>query len=95
MTVRAAGDPRAIPKTLKLYAFAGFMVIALIMPFVLDGYTTYRLAMALAMAMAILGVNLLTGLSGQFSIGHGAFFAIGAYTTAISMNHLGLSAYTA
>ncbi|MBT6589152.1 MAG: branched-chain amino acid ABC transporter permease [Rhodospirillaceae bacterium] len=95
MTVLAAGDPRAIPKTLKLYAFAGFMVIALIMPFVLDGYTTYRLAMALAMAMAILGVNLLTGLSGQFSIGHGAFFAIGAYTTAISMNHLGLSAYTA
>jgi branched-chain amino acid transport system permease protein len=71
------------------------MAVALILPFIQDGYTTYRLSMAGAMAMAVLGVNLLTGLSGQFSIGHGAFFAIGAYTTAIAMNHLGLSAYSA
>jgi len=37
----------------------------------------------------------LTGLSGQFSIGHGAFFAMGAYTTSIAMSHGGLSAYGA
>ncbi len=47
-----------------------------------------------ALAIAILGINLLTGLSGQFSIGHGAFFAIGAYTTSIAMSHGGLTAYS-
>ena len=34
-------------------------------------------------AIAALGLNLLTGYNGQISIGHGAFFGVGAYTTAI------------
>jgi hypothetical protein len=33
--------------------------------------------------IAILGLNILTGYTGQISLGHGAFMAIGAYTTAI------------
>ena len=37
----------------------------------------------LTYAIAALGLNLLTGYSGQISIGHGAFFGVGAYTTAI------------
>jgi branched-chain amino acid transport system permease protein len=40
-------------------------------------------------AIAIMGLNLLTGFNGQFSLGHGAFFAIGAYTTAILMDQFG------
>ena len=84
-------DPGAIPAAWKRGAFAAFLIVALALPFVLDGYTTYTLALVGALAMAVLGVNLLTGLSGQFSIGHGAFFAIGAYSTAIAMNHGGLS----
>ena len=88
-------DPDVIPTTWKWVAFALFLIVALVLPFVLDGYTVYNLALVGAMAMAILGVNLLTGLSGQFSIGHGAFFAIGAYSTAIAMNNFGLSAYGA
>ncbi|MEZ5145233.1 MAG: branched-chain amino acid ABC transporter permease [Acidimicrobiales bacterium] len=34
-------------------------------------------------AIAALGLNLLTGFNGQISVGHGAFFGVGAYTTAI------------
>ena len=42
-----------------------------------------RFTRTIVFAMAILGLNLLTGFSGQISLGHGAFFGIGAYTTAI------------
>ena len=38
-------------------------------------------------AIAILSLNILTGASGQFSLGHSAFFAVGAYTAAILMEH--------
>ena len=93
--VRENKDPGAVPVSWKWGAFVLFMALALTIPFVLDGYTTYRLALVGALAMAILGINLLTGLSGQFSIGHGAFFAVGAYTTSIAMSHGGLSAYSA
>ncbi|MDP6255246.1 MAG: branched-chain amino acid ABC transporter permease, partial [Alphaproteobacteria bacterium] len=70
--VRENKDPGAVPVSWKWGAFVLFMALALTIPFVLDGYTTYRLALVGALAMAILGINLLTGLSGQFSIGHGA-----------------------
>ncbi|MBC8241856.1 MAG: branched-chain amino acid ABC transporter permease [Alphaproteobacteria bacterium] len=93
--VRAWKNPGAVPGAWQRAAFALFLLLALVLPFVLENYTIYTLALVGALAMAILGVNLLTGLSGQFSIGHGAFFAIGAYSTAIAMNHGGLSAYSA
>ena len=36
------------------------------------------------LAVAAMGLNLLTGFNGQISLGHGAFFGIGAFTTASS-----------
>ena len=44
-------------------------------------------------AIAILGLNLLTGFNGQFSLGHSAFFAIGAYTAAILMDQFDVAYY--
>ena len=41
-------------------------------------------------AIALLGLNILTGFNGQISLGHGAFFAIGAYTTAILLDKTGI-----
>lgn len=52
-------------------------------PFVLDGYTGYQFAVALAYAPALLGLVVITGLAGQVALGNGAFFALGAYATAI------------
>jgi len=43
----------------------------------------------LAYAIALLGLNMLTGYNGQISLGHGAFYAIGAYTAAILMDKAG------
>jgi branched-chain amino acid transport system permease protein len=65
-------------------------VVALALPFVSSGFQTLEVAYALIFAMAILGLNILTGFSGQISLGHGAFLAIGAFTTAIGVHNLRL-----
>ena len=70
-------------------AFAGMLVIACVLPFVLPGYQVFQLTMVLIYALALLGLNLLTGFNGQISLGHGAFFALGAYTAAMLMEHAG------
>jgi branched-chain amino acid transport system permease protein len=49
-------------------------------------YHLFQLTMVVVYAIAILGLSLLIGFNGQISLGHGAFYAIGAYTTAILMS---------
>ena len=49
--------------------------------------STRLVAQAFYIGVAAMGLNLLTGYNGQVSIGHGAFFGIGAYTTALLMDH--------
>jgi branched-chain amino acid transport system permease protein len=49
----------------------------------ISNYTFLQLSLMIVYAIAVLGLNLLTGFNGQISLGHGAFFAIGAYTAAI------------
>ena len=49
----------------------------------------------LILAIALLGLNLLTGFNGQISLGHGAFFAIGGYGAAILMVKFGLPYWAA
>lgn len=60
-------------------AVAAFLVI----PNVTDTFQTFEWAQVAAFATAIVGLNILTGFSGQISLGNGAFMAIGSYTTAI------------
>jgi branched-chain amino acid transport system permease protein len=50
-----------------------------------SNYHLFQLTLVVVYAIAILGLALLTGFNGQISLGHGAFYAIGAYTTAILM----------
>lgn len=69
------------------------LVVVTVLPFVVKNFVVFQITMALIYAIAILGLNLLTGINGQFSLGHSAFFAIGAYTTAILMEHAGVSFY--
>jgi branched-chain amino acid transport system permease protein len=49
-------------------------------------YRLFQLTLVASYAIAILGLDLLTGYTGQISLGHGAFYALGAYTAAIAMN---------
>ncbi|HKN30400.1 MAG TPA: branched-chain amino acid ABC transporter permease [Roseiarcus sp.] len=75
--------------TLRRVTVAVF-VCALAFPFVASGYHLYQGAQVLILAIALLGLNLLTGFNGQISLGHGAFFAIGGYGAAILVAKLGL-----
>ncbi|GAA1741359.1 branched-chain amino acid ABC transporter permease [Luedemannella helvata] len=54
----------------------------------LEPFRAYQLATAAAYFCAAAGLTVLTGLSGQLSLGHGAFMAIGAYTVALTQNGL-------
>ena len=84
--LRLASVARPSPSRLQLAGLALLLVIACVLPFVLGNYRVFQLTMALAYAIALLGLNMLTGFNGQISLGHGAFFAIGAYTAAILMD---------
>ncbi|WP_431267776.1 branched-chain amino acid ABC transporter permease [Dankookia sp. P2] len=53
----------------------------------LESFHLFQLTMAVIMALAVLGLNIVSGYNGQISLGHGAFFAVGAYITAILMSH--------
>ncbi|MBM3545403.1 MAG: branched-chain amino acid ABC transporter permease [Alphaproteobacteria bacterium] len=66
------------------------LLIALALPAVLKNFHVFQLTLVMIYAIAILGLNLLTGINGQFSLGHSAFYAIGAYTTAILMDRFGV-----
>ena len=69
---------------------AAIALVALAIPFVASGFQALEVTYALIFAIAILGLNILTGYSGQISLGHGAFVAIGAFTTAIGVHTLRL-----
>jgi branched-chain amino acid transport system permease protein len=69
------------------------LVVIVGLPFVAKNFLIFQITMAVIYAMAILGLNLLTGFNGQFSLGHSAFFAIGAYTAAILMEQADLAYY--
>jgi branched-chain amino acid transport system permease protein len=70
----------------------GLVLIALAaaLPFFVSNYHVFELTMVMIYTIAVLGLNILTGYNGQISLGHGAFFAAGAYTTAILMQRYGV-----
>lgn len=55
------------------------LALALLLP----GYPLYILSLAAIWAIAAIGLNVLTGVAGQISIGHAGFMAVGAYATAL------------
>jgi branched-chain amino acid transport system permease protein len=62
---------------------AAAVVVAALLPRVVGDFRAFELARVGIFFIALLGLNVLTGYTGQISLGHGAFMAIGAYTTAI------------
>jgi branched-chain amino acid transport system permease protein len=69
------------------------LVFASVLAFTLKNFFLFQLTLALIYAIAILGLNLLTGFNGQFSLGHSAFLAIGAYTAAVMMDRFDIAYY--
>jgi branched-chain amino acid transport system permease protein len=84
----------AVPKrAMTLGAGTSLTVLALliIVPVFAKNFIIFQMTMLLIYGLAVLALNILTGGSGQFSLGQSAFYAIGAYTSAILMEHFNVN----
>jgi branched-chain amino acid transport system permease protein len=75
---------------IRLVLFAAGVAVLALLPRLIGNFRASQLALVAIYFIALLGLNILTGYSGQISLGHGAFMAIGGYTTAILMSDQGL-----
>ncbi len=78
----------AVPKrAMTIGAGTSLVVLALLflVPVFAKNFIVFQMTMLLIYGLAVLALNILTGGSGQFSLGQSAFYAIGAYTSAILM----------
>ena len=71
----------------RIAGLAAAFIVACALPFLVSDYRTFQFTLVMVYAIALLGLNILTGFNGQFTLGHGAFYAIGSYTAAILMAH--------
>ncbi len=83
----AAAAAAAPAKRSRLLSGVVIAVVLVLLPFFVKNYVVFQITLVFIYAIAVLGLNILTGYNGQISLGHGAFYAIGAYTAAVLMEH--------
>jgi len=84
----------AVPKrAMTLGSGASLLMLAglLLVPLFVKNFIIFQTTMLLVYGLAVLALNILTGGSGQFSLGQSAFYAVGAYTSAILIEHAGMN----
>jgi branched-chain amino acid transport system permease protein len=89
-TVTEAPAIDAVPKkamTLSLGTSLIVLLAFLVVPLFVKNFFIFQLTTVLIYGIAVLALNILTGGSGQFSLGQSAFYALGAYTAAILIEH--------
>ncbi|HSU04067.1 MAG TPA: branched-chain amino acid ABC transporter permease [Acetobacteraceae bacterium] len=72
-------------KPRQVLGIAIFLAVMVGLAFVAQPYRLFQLTMLVTYGCAVLGLTVLTGVNGQISLGHGAFYAVGAYTSAVLM----------
>ena len=73
---------------LRVLGYGALLAAIAALPFVLGEFRVTQFTYVGTFAIALLGLSILTGYTGQISLGHGGFMAIGAYVTAIlSVDH--------
>src|SRR5580704_15736245 len=77
---------RTLPRRLAVAIIVAAIVVFLSIK--LNAFRDYQIAEIAVDVTAVAGLTVLTGLSGQISLGNGAFMAIGAYVTALLLLHL-------
>ena len=80
---------------LKVAPWVVLFVILAIVPFQFPSFRVEQICFWMTLAIAACGLNLLTGYNGQISVGHGALFGIGAYTTGILITEFGVPLFGA
>lgn len=64
------------------------LAVLIALPFYFESFRVEQFCSWMALAIAACGLNLLTGYNGQISVGHGALYGVGAYTTGILITRL-------
>jgi len=82
-----------VPAGVQISLLMVVLAIAALLPLLVSEYRLFQVTLTLIYAVVLLGLTVLTGYSGQISMGHGAFFALGAYTTAILITRFHLPYY--
>lgn len=82
-----AHDIRLFKDGWTFSVYAALMVLAVVLPFILDDFYLGEVTNVLIWAIAGLGLMLLTGQTGQASLGHAAFLAVGCYANTILIEH--------
>src|SRR5579872_5000774 len=84
----------AVPKRAMTLGYGTSLVVLaalILIPLFVKNFIIFQMTMLLIYALAVMALNILTGGSGQFSLGQSAFYAVGAYTSAILMEHAGMN----
>ena len=92
--VTEAPAVEAVPKrAMTLGTGTSLVILAalLVTPLFVKNFIIFQMTMVLIYGLAVLALNILTGGSGQFSLGQSAFYALGAYTSAILMEHVNMN----
>jgi branched-chain amino acid transport system permease protein len=80
---------------LKRLALCALLALAALAPAVASDFQLFRLTNVLSYAIALLGINILIGYNGQISLGHGAFYGMGAYATLLLVAYAGVAHWAA
>jgi len=92
--VTEAPAVEAVPKrAMTLGTGTSLVILAalLVIPLFVKNFIIFQMTMVLIYGLAVLALNILTGGSGQFSLGQSAFYALGAYTSAVLMEHVNMN----
>ncbi len=73
-------------RAVRMAGLVAVLAVAAALPGFVSGFRLYQFTQVFVYAIALLGLNMLTGYNGQISLGHSAFYAVGAYTTAIMID---------
>ncbi len=86
-SILAGAPPRKVagltPAGWRRLGLLVLLAAVMLLPAALSDFQAFQLTLAMVFAIALLGLNMLTGYNGQISLGHGAFYAVGAYAAAI------------
>lgn len=79
----------------RMWLLIGLILLFGVIPFISTSYILYVLNIIGIYSIATVGLNLLVGYTGQISLGHGAFFGVGAYTAAVLSTKVGFPFWAA
>ena len=80
-------DIRLFPDRWSMFVYGTLLIVAVLLPYLMDTFYLGEVTNVLIWAIAGLGLMLLTGQTGQASLGHAAFLAMGCYSCVIMMEH--------